>query len=126
MKANEVRLNNYVIYDNEVYQIDTIAEVFPTLKTDKFGIGVVDWNNIKPIPLTEEWLIKFGFIKINNDFYIKRINNIDGFKLLPTTSNGLHNGMYVMCNYSDHSVIINNVHHLQNLFFAITQKELTL
>ena len=116
MKANEVRLNNYVIYDNEVYQIDTIAEVFPTLNTDKFGIGVVDWNNIKPIPLTEEWLIKFGFEVYEFDHKENqyRIND----RLLVVRNN-------VFYDYGSR-VELKYVHQLQNLFFALTQKELTL
>lgn len=61
MKPEEVRYKNLVEYDGRIFEIDTIAEEFPTLNTAEFGIGVVDWNNLKPIPLTEEWLIRFGF-----------------------------------------------------------------
>jgi len=63
MKANELRIGNLVSYDGRIFEIDTIAKEFPTLNTIEFGIGVVDWENIEPIPLPEEWLIKFGFEK---------------------------------------------------------------
>jgi len=58
MEVRELRIGNLVSYDNRVFEIDTIAKEFPTLNTIDFGIGVVDWNNIKPIPITEEWLLK--------------------------------------------------------------------
>ena len=124
MKANELRIGNYVIYDNEVYQIDTIADVFPTLNTDKFGIGVVDWNNIKPVPLTEEWLIKFGFDKFH-----KMDWSIDG-----ECSNDIKHSIWITTYFEKPLVRINDldlpsikyVHQLQNLFFALIQKELTL
>ena len=121
MKANEVRLNNYVIYDNKVYQIDTIAEVFPTLNNDKFGIGVVDWNNIKPVPLTEEWLIKFRFVRINN--FNRILFKKDGFDFVATKikdAEGFH------FRHMSLGIEVIHVHQLQNLFFAINQKELTL
>jgi len=56
-------VGNLVKYDGKIYELDTIAAEFPTLNTDEFGIGVVDWNNIEPIPLTPEILVRFGFEK---------------------------------------------------------------
>jgi len=116
MKAKNYRIGNLVKYDNRVFEIDTIAKVFPTLNTTEFGIGVVDWNNIKPIPLTEEWLIKFGFEVYEFDDKEKqyRIND----RLLVVRNN-------VFYDYGSR-VELKYVHQLQNLFFALTQKELTL
>lgn len=68
IKANELRLGNWVKYDNRYFQIHSIADVFPTLNTDEFGIGVVDYNNISPVELTPEILEAAGFdngIKVN-------------------------------------------------------------
>ena len=125
MKTNELRIGNYVIYGNETYQIDTIAEVFPTLNTDKFGIGIVDWNNIKPLPLTEKWLSKFGFIKLPNNVY----NVEDGRKGLSVILyHDICKVIYendIGCGYNEVAEI-EYVHELQNLYFVLTQKELTL
>lgn len=61
--ANELRIGNWVMYDNRLFQIEAISRSFPCLNTDEFGIGVVDWGNINPIPLTPEILEKCGFEK---------------------------------------------------------------
>lgn len=61
IKATDLRIGNLVEHEGEFYEIHSIAKVFPTLNTIKFGIGVIDWININPIPLTADWLIKFGF-----------------------------------------------------------------
>lgn len=60
MKLNhkEFRVGNLVEYDGRVFEIDSVSEVLPTLNTIEFGIGVVDWNNLKPIPLNEDWLVR--------------------------------------------------------------------
>ena len=49
---------NWVTYEGKPYQICSIQEIFPILDTTEFGIGVIDWNNISPIPLSELWLLR--------------------------------------------------------------------
>ncbi len=66
VSVTDLRIGNYVIYNNK--EIGTITEVQAFL----FNNGKVAINqrldifyhteNIKPIPLTEEWLLKLGFI----------------------------------------------------------------
>jgi hypothetical protein len=65
MKANELRIGNYV-YDTlgKVNKIDLEAITYVVKEPH---------NQVKPIPLTEEWLLKFGFEKdtwTNNDLII--------------------------------------------------------
>ena len=130
MKANELRIGNLVKYDNRIFKIDSISTVFPTLNTDEFGIGVVDYNNIEPIPLTEDWLLKFGFE--NN----KRANANRYFKegIYPRSfAFQFYKNGRVDFWYSDFNVgnlnrikynLLEYVHQLQNLYFALTGKEL--
>ena len=113
MNPKEFRIGNLVEYDNRVFRIDSIAESFPTLDTPEFGIGVVDWNNIKPIPLTEEWLIRFGFVKNGDLSKYWALNNVDVWEL---------NGGYA----NDLDKTIESVHSLQNLYFCLIGKELIL
>lgn len=68
IQPNELRLLNWVKYDNRYFQIHSIAYVFPTLNTDEFGIGVVDYNNIQPIELTPDILEAAGFDSENYMF----------------------------------------------------------
>jgi len=111
MKANELRIGNYV--HNPIQKIDfkvditTLSEVFYDEKRE------VKLNNkFQPIPLTEEWLFKFGLEKKNGygfemfGNWIQKEDNIYWYNL---------NGNFV---------ILKHVHQLQNLYFALTQKEM--
>jgi len=53
-------------------RIHSLSEELPTLDTSEFGIGVVDWNNLKPIELTEEWLINLGFEQDTAELSLKQ------------------------------------------------------
>jgi hypothetical protein len=130
MKASEVRIGNLVKYDKRVFEIDVIAHVFPTLNTAEFGIGVVDWNNIEPIPITEEWLFKFGFHLrdgFSNTFKLDvEKHQYDCSKITYSEKEGLlrfSNGKEKGTTLIPH---IKYVHQLQNLYFALTGEELTI
>ena len=65
---NELRINNYVYYNNEHNEIGIITKLVTELITDINYVGInnridVHYLNkhINPIPLTEELLIKFNF-----------------------------------------------------------------
>lgn len=107
MKASELRMGNYVYFEHD-------KENLELLKFD-FDMG---WNMdyIKPIPLTEEWLIKFGYM-FNNCYYLKDDSDIEFFK-----SNGK-----LFCEfYGNWFSNIEYVHDLQNLHFAIYKEELKI
>lgn len=107
MKASELRIGNYVYFEHDKKNLEL-------LKFD-FDMG---WNMdyIKPIPLTEEWLIKFGYM-FNNCYYLKDDSDIEFFK-----SNGK-----LFCEfYGNWFSNIEYVHDLQNLHFAIYKEELKI
>lgn len=104
--ASELRIGNW---------IDTKEFHIPALKGNHKYEG--KWYKytfmFDPIPLTEEWLLKFGF-------------SIKGFK-----------GGYQICTSSLGGWILDNgfscvgiefeyVHQLQNLYFALTNEELKI
>jgi hypothetical protein len=76
-------------------------------------------EDYEPIPLTEEWLLKFGFEKkgkrISKEwFYLWH----DEGKIVFAIAEMIENiGKYLIINY---------VHELQNLFHSLTGEELTL
>ena len=122
MKLNhkEFRIGNLVEYDGRVFEIDSVSEVLPTLNTIEFGIGVVDWNNLKPIPLNEDWLVRFGFEKPAHSW------NGDKFHLSEWDSYPLN---WCVAMNKNGAVLVEKlkyVHQLQNLYFALTGTELTL
>lgn len=118
MKLNhkEFRIGNLVEYDGRVFEIDSVSEVLPTLNTIEFGIGVVDWNNLKPIPLTEDWLVRFGFEVYEFDHKENQYRFKERLIVI-------RDGCFI--DYGS-SVSIKYVHTLQNLIFALTGTELTL
>ena len=88
------------------------------------------YEDLEPIPLTEEWLLKFGFEKAKHshgyDCYIK-----DGFDFDIVS----HGRYWVLAIYTDESCTnslyfahgrFEYVHQLQNLYFALTGEELTI
>ena len=104
MKPNELRIGNYV--------------------NDSIGLITIGLNgNIKfadayhPIPLTEEWLLKFGFVG-NYKTYYSNIN------LICELHFDEFNNQFdcVLDRYS--ITTIQYVHELQNLYFALTNEEL--
>ena len=111
MKANELRIGNYVEYSGELVNIVGITEEHPFI--NMITIDYLEYEEIRPIPLTEEWLIKFGFEhhKHQEDMYF-----ISGMQVWNC------NDLF-MCNKN--GIILNSVHRLQNLYFALTKEELT-
>jgi hypothetical protein len=112
MKATELRIRNYVSYDNRIFQIDSISDLYPTLNTIEFGIGVVDWNNIQPIRLTEDWLLMLGFEEGNKGYYAKGdvVISVEGEVYFGETETWIASIYYV--------------HSLQNLYFALIGQEI--
>lgn len=140
MKAQELRIGNYVKINNEVWyefkdkpmQVTGISEYkdesFPnsqhTVNLKYFNLSFGQFEEfIDPIEITDEWLERFGFKMLNFDSY-----DHDGYIILY-----LQCGFFKFCldlsnNFSTVEgkglPVIKYVHQLQNLFFAITGHEL--
>ena len=120
MKANELRVGNWVNNNEEDYQITSVT----ILQLERGD------STAKPIPLTDEWLIRFGF---ENGGYEFLFWNLNGFEISGTSSwfeQGDTIGVYAFNWHSTdkthNQLIVNYVHQLQNLYFALTSEELTL
>jgi len=113
------------MYDNRIFQISAITDEFPLLNTPEFGIGVVDWNNINPIPITEEALVKMGFEKDNYGGF-KHKNLFSSFIKRPDYTFKSENVFYFLKVGDDKDEPeIKYVHQLQNLYYTLTQTELS-
>lgn len=103
MKSTELRIGNLILV-NDIPKPLTIQMLYDG--------GLTEY--CKPIPLTEEWLLNFGFKKYsknfikygNIEFYIWEIDNSYKIKAL------------------DILIKIQTVHELQNLYFLLTKTEL--
>lgn len=109
MKASELRIGNIVSYGDGELFVD--INVFRDLEHYK----------LKPIPLTEEWLVKFGFEKEYSNYWSHKKSYFeidkDNYGLWINSVNG---------NEYHHGNGFKHVHQLQNLYFALTGEELTL
>jgi hypothetical protein len=103
MEENELRIGNWVLSPTQgEIQIEN-------------GWQIDEGEEVKPIPLTEEWLIKFGFeySDLNGDSGL--------WKIPPFQIYGKYNQFIY-----DYRLDVNYVHQLQNLYFALTGEELTI
>lgn len=106
MKANEFRIGNYVFLKSK-------SKIYQILSGQEIDTGT-DSEDFDPIPLTEEWLVKFGFKnKEKGNFSFNE--NMD-LRIFGDEAD--YNGIWVSR--------IQYVHQLQNLFFALTGEELEM
>jgi hypothetical protein len=109
MEAKELRIGNLL----KCAKIDNFFEVsYEDLGYINDGI-----SESKPIPLTEEWLLKFGFKEVIVDsWYSKLAENKNTINI---SKSGL-----VAINDDKPIRAIEYVNQLQNLYFALTGTEL--
>lgn len=124
IKANELRLGNIIEYPEYSASL-TIEQI------DKLNVNIVyKLKDCKPIPITEELLIKFGCVKLNNSMF--RFGKFT-FQGTSTDDGGdLHNKIITsrkaikVCFEGKYFRTIEYIHSLQNLYFALTNEELTI
>lgn len=116
MKATELRIGNYITDD---FASESAYFAVKELKKKICYYGAsfkATYKGLKPIPLTEEWLLKFGFDKhgslkhqafTKDDFIIRKELDFD-------------------YEHESRSKTLKYVHQLQNLYHALTGKELKL
>ena len=127
MEATELRIFNFV-YDNANQSEGIVTGI--NYDPDVSGIVIEVWyvdcttDRIEPIPLTEEWLFKFGF-RDNNYSFDKDIFHISwSVRVISTNVRSLFflDGEIP----DDWKINIKYVHQLQNLYFALTGEELEI
>lgn len=119
-----------IIFSDNAYKVDSIGfydvslHDFPEYKE----CCEVVLNNISGIPLTEEWLVKFGATSKNYDYelgYIKYDREASDYGCECEKSN-----FWIVPNGDDDyyriPIKLEYVHDLQNLYFELYRKELTL
>lgn len=141
IKAEELRIGN-LIYDdfNEVHIVEKIESkkyndwngsdpsLFVFSKPIDEYNGMYTCDVVSPIPLTEEWLLKFGFLKDDRKSKHAILSTMyflgHGLKLW-SIINGTRFRHDFNCDYLT-GINIDYVHQLQNLVFTLTGEELKL
>lgn len=122
LKASDLRIGNKLLFLGDVVTFKNITEFREDgifwIKTFEPKIESKNFH-FKPIPLTEEWLLKLGFTKLDGcfGFETQRGNLIIEEDLCEITGDYNDIGFNSPCKY---------VHQLQNLYFALTGSELTV
>jgi hypothetical protein len=121
MKANELRIGNLVMYSNNsiIFTVSGLHE-FGMDCFDDIEETYIEYDQFEGIPLTEEWLLKFGFnqyetVVIKTHNYIKGNFKFNSAVLWVAEYKGIHIESKILY-----------VHQLQNLYFALTGEELTI
>jgi len=114
MKANELRKFNLVSTGGVICQVRSIG-VYENIRLspypDNGWMESFDTSDVSPIPLTEEWLKRFGFRRVNSTWH--KLGN-----LCINISHDVEWGGNWM------GIRLKYVHQLQNLYFALTGEEL--
>lgn len=130
IKANELRIGNYLDFI-----LPNSAVVVDQFYNDGYGDDIDDWfidhhnidndepctnatrsiDDFSPIPLTEEWLLKFGLLKTKNISFLLGCYELVYSKGFDCWNVILKSGIAAKLKY---------VHQLQNLFFCLCGKEL--
>lgn len=148
MKANELRIGNWV-------KRSTQPDGFQ-IESHSFVVCERDPSMYEPIPLTEEWLVRFGFKEMPitkwfgngadwqdpNSFTEQKDYALSGFIIRyeywsyrknedseynTDLSHSIHTGKwYEKCYEYVSCPFPDYIHSLQNLYFALTGEELTL
>jgi hypothetical protein len=130
MKASELRIGNLITsnsYYSYVYSIESAMPLQNERYSDKVlvtlfngGLSTVPIDELEPIPLNEEWLLKFGFEWCNEAAgYFDNLHAV--YLMYPNVQ------FHPFCtNDKDCWIELQYVHQLQNLCFALTGKELEI
>ena len=126
IKANELRIGNLVYCNDIIVDIATVSNTGEELNIAYYdSVGLYDYTDIrllKPIPITEEWLIKFDYVLLTDVGYYHRVKGTNKMD----SSIYINDGKF----YSDslYEKEIKYVHTLQNYYYfnKLTGEELTM
>lgn len=145
VKANELRIGNYLI-DSENRSTFKVHEFLSDRVRKSVGLystTAYTLEEVEPVPLTEEWLVKLGFKKETWSQFDYKFDHVSGkicgyvidnvWCLVPAPGGtrpvffGRRNTdprRNLVWNFEQMGNPPSHVHQLQNLYFALTGEEL--
>lgn len=132
MTANELRIGNIVHCPGQILPItaiDSDRELDSKAACSvRLGSLVATWlDQLKPIPLSKEWLSRAGFDK--RIVRIDRHGGEDWFDISTVMVNDDVDNpewRYLFTMNGGSLIVVQYVHQLQNLYFALAGEELTI
>ena len=123
-QANELRIGNWVSFEKEPFIVTGINQIFNDepyevqLKDSGGMFQDVGIEDISPIPITSDWLIKLGFKDEGKEMCLSVLQ----YKI---QYSGWSPDILVSCKEDNLVIKVKHIHHLQNIIFALTNSELT-
>jgi hypothetical protein len=125
MEIKELRIGNIILFGNiEAEVLGTCGDAAIIKYNNKIEDVVIKLmlQAISPLGLSEDQLLRYGFALMSESEYTINTYELEGFQLW--NKNGDFSEIVFLTNRD--SVIVKSVHQLQNLFFALKGKELTI
>ena len=114
MDARELRIGNY-------YYEASVKNKLVELRLDSHYLieALINEINLEPIPITKEWLVKFGFI-YNVKYTQELVYEFGNMQLAYNKTDGWYLGN------EETELEIKSIHQLQNIYFFLYGNELKL
>lgn len=127
MKANELRIGNWVLINGSATKVNSIDESgwINSYLNESSRERHIELTEVEPIPLTPEILEKCGFEYDKIDHVLE--DEIELYKRAEFTLL-LENNQFVYCEWGEYvdriGIPLTSLHQLQNLYFCLTGEEL--
>jgi len=124
IKAQELRIGNFLYVAGNIW---TVSDIFsnPDELYFKENENYNHLLNAEGIPITDEWLLRFGFEQTYKSQFRTKYDYIDPVFGFDFDKDGITNGMQGF-RYYDRYIDLKYIHQIQNLIHANTGKELEL
>ena len=119
MNPAELRIGNWINTIEGFAQVKAVSDDGSLATSIMTGGDLLGWTT--SIPLTEEWLFKFGFDYDTETKSWSLLTSLEKFDYLFEISNKYQE--YFQPDFMALDIVY--VHQLQNLYFALTGNELT-
>ena len=114
LQAKELRIGNWVYHSS-----GNIIDV-EIINSD------IEEDDLQPIPLTEEWLVKLGFKRYTDRHYTMSLSSRGLINVYLSPDGDLSVELGTTTGYLLGYPPITHVHHLQNLYWCLCGKELEI
>lgn len=135
LNEKDLRIGNLILFNDDNNTACTIESIKRDFDDEPYSVEIkfkdgmfsdVNIEDIKPIALTSEWLLNLGFTfsEAFKDHFYKHIEGQKLFSVFPFSTKPF-------CRITEGDFAVYNmpcrfIHQLQNLYFALTGKELTV
>lgn len=117
LKPQDLRIDNLIEFDGKIFKVKAIEQYIVTADQGKGNVDFT-YNEINPVPITEEWILKAGFLPATaHDYFYKNI-------FLINFGNAYYRAFLEGKTKID--IELTTINQLQNLIHSMTGEELEI